>query len=144
MNPWNLTASELMIWGLVLHLIVDWPLQTNWLAKNKASLKHPAAYVHGFLHTWFLALIFGWVAIPLGIVHMLIDTRKPVVWWSKFMYQTQPQNHQVDLNYVSEHFGEYAKPEMVTLYDVGTEVRFWVDQVFHIVCIAIAALLVTL
>jgi hypothetical protein len=32
----------------------------------------------------------------------------------------------------------------VTLMDVGMEVRFWTDQVFHIFTIAVAALLVTL
>ena len=73
-----------------------------------------------------LSVIFGWAAIPLAIVHLFIDTRTPVVWWSKLIRQTQP-------------IGKGAP-----IVDVGLEVRIWTDQVFHIFCIAVAALLVTM
>lgn len=157
MNPWDLSASDLLIWGIVLHLIADWPLQTDWMAKNKANLKSPAGYVHAFVHGAFLSLIFGWVALPLAILHLLIDTRWPVVMWSKLMGQTQPKKPV----WIRNKYGPQGidwdfqaalpKPgpelsysgEGPPLMDVGMEVRFWVDQVFHIVCIAVAALLVT-
>lgn len=168
MNPWDLDATGLMIWGLVAHLVADWPLQNDWMANNKALRwgvlatprelsewcwydrlgwlwRHPAAYVHASIHVLALALVFGWVvAIALGVVHLLIDTRVPVAWWSRLMRQTQPAQ-------------QYAKgwapgdPRATpsvgvtlprTLVDIGTEVRFWTDQVFHIVCIAVAALVV--
>lgn len=122
MNPFDLDATGLMIWGFVLHLIADWPLQNDWMANNKANLKHPAAYVHSGIHAVLLAFVFGWAAILLAIVHLLIDTRKPVVWWSKFIGQTQPTN--------------------TASYSIGLEVRFWTDQVFHIICIAVAALMI--
>jgi hypothetical protein len=123
MNPRNLSPSELLIWGIVLHLIADWPLQNDWMAKNKANLLHLAGYVHAIIHGLLLAIIFSWAAIPLAVAHLFIDTRKPLVWWSKLVRQTQPTR--------SDH-----------MVDVGLEVRFWTDQVFHIICVAVAALLV--
>lgn len=130
MNPWGLSASDLLVWGIVLHLIADWPLQNDWMANHKALRRHqrgsswwdrhPAAYVHSGIHGLILSFIFGWVAIPLALSHFLIDCRWIVVTWSRFIRQTQPQ----------------------MMYDIGFEVRFWTDQVFHITCIALAALLV--
>jgi hypothetical protein len=136
-NPFDLTATGLMVWGLVAHLIADWPLQNDWMANNKAtSLKANA--VHAGIHGLALALVFGWAAVPLAVAHGLIDTRKPVVWWSKLVGQTQPGTNFELLT----GSGEPVKPARVPLYDVGTEVRFWTDQVFHIACIAVAALAV--
>lgn len=138
MNPWELSASDLLVWGIVLHLIGDWPLQNDWMANKKQSLRHPAGYVHASIHGFLLALIFGWVAFPIALVHLLIDTRVPVVWWSKLIRQTQPKGD-IGVKYVDNGIFK-----MTLLYDIGTEVRFWTDQVFHIVCIAVAALVVTL
>lgn len=113
MNPFDLTVSELLIWGLVLHLIADWPLQNDWMAKHKTQRhmtfitradcgcvsisdfghwwrRHPAAYVHAGIHGVLLAIVFGWVAIFLAIAHLIIDTRWPVELWSKLIRQTQP------------------------------------------------------
>ena len=149
MNPFELSASELLIWGLVLHLIADWPLQNDWMANNKMRraplgevpgdgltyppgrmrpytlwfLRHPAAYVHSGIHGVLLALIFGWAAVALAWAHLIIDCRWVVEKWSKIVGQTQPGGGS---------------------YNIGLEVRFWTDQVFHIVCIAIAALLVSI
>jgi hypothetical protein len=142
MNPFDLTASDLLIWGIVAHLIADWPLQNDWMARNKASLRHPAGYVHAGIHGVLLAFVFGWVAAPLAAVHMLIDTRVPVVWWSRLVQQTQPEGRRVSV--LTEH--DRRPPDWDLrprpLYDIGTEVRFWTDQVFHIACIAVAALMV--
>jgi hypothetical protein len=163
MNPWHLSASDLLIWGLVLHLIADWPLQNDWMANNKAKrwvdkdgdgvlrdrkmqpttywwLRHPAAWVHAGIHTVMLALVFGWPAIFLGLVHLIIDTRTPVVWWSQLVKQTQPKNR-----IFYQHSELYAEEVYeIPVYDIGLEVRFWTDQVFHIACIAVAAFLMTL
>jgi hypothetical protein len=46
--------------ALVLHLVGDWLLQNDWMARNKDKLKHPAAWVHGGIHTVLLGLVFGW------------------------------------------------------------------------------------
>src|SRR3954447_11877979 len=138
MNPWDLSASDLLVWGIVLHLIADWPLQNDWMANNKMYLRISwAGYVHAGIHGGLLAIIFGWVALPLAVLHLLIDTRKPVAWWSKKIKQTQPKGN------AAATFDDEGEFTMIgPLYDIGTEVRFWTDQVFHIFCIALAALLV--
>lgn len=121
-------ATTLLVWGAVAHLVADWLLQNEWMAVNKGSLRHPAAYVHAGIHGALLALIFGWVAVPLAVGHLLIDTRKPVEWWSRLIRQTQPRGIVWD---------------GVHITDVGLTVRFWNDQVWHLVCVAIAALAVS-
>ena len=167
MNPWDLTSSELLVWGIVLHLIADWPLQNDWMANNKARRyrprwqvfdgdrwsvesrwwdRHPAAYVHAGIHGLLLAAVFGWIAVPLAVVHLLIDLRTPVAWWSRRVGQTQPVGHEITVQEQGLAFGltesGLRDRQRATLYDIGTEVRFWTDQVFHIACIAVAALLV--
>lgn len=135
MNPYHLTASELLIWGIVAHLVADWLLQNDWMANNKARIfSSPAGSVHAGIHAFCLSWVFGWPAIIIAFAHLLIDTRKPVVWWSKLIRQTQPQGKGVRLT---------GSTEYVMLWDAGTEVRFWTDQVFHIACIAVAALVIT-
>lgn len=137
MNPFGLSASDLLVWGIVAHLIADWPLQNDWMARNKAKLGHPAGFVHAFIHTVLLCVVFGWwPAWGLGVAHYLIDLRKLVQWWSRLVRQTQPTGRYVDT-------GEWRGHKvLLPVYDIGTEVRFWTDQVFHIACIAVAALLV--
>lgn len=179
MNPWDLSASDLLLWGVVAHLVADWLLQSNWMAANKAKRndrywlttpehegraarpsrwwdRHPAAYVHAGIHGIALALVFGWVAVPLAVAHLLIDTRTPVAWWARLVRQTAPKVPVTTVVHPTLRFGRGgpfgdqratvlvrggAGPPMV---DVGLLVRMAVDQVFHIVCIAVAALLVTL
>jgi hypothetical protein len=70
--------------GLVAHLVADWLLQNTWMAMNKTSLLHPAAWVHAGIHTLCLGLALGPLAgLVLGGVHLLIDTRVPLNWWSR-------------------------------------------------------------
>lgn len=136
MNPLDLSASELLIWGIVCHLVADWPLQSDWMSRNKASLLHPAGYIHAAIHGGWFYIIFGWVAVPLAISHLLIDTRKPVEWWSKLMRQAPPTGIRVSA-------GDRRNRERVAVMDIGMYVRMQMDQVFHIICVAVAALVVT-
>lgn len=106
-----------MLWGLVVHLVCDWLLQNHWMAINKASLRHPAAWVHGGIHALGMALVFPWpVALAFGVSHMWIDTREPMAWWRKALKQTTE--------------GPYA-----------LSVALWGDQVAHIAIVALVALL---
>lgn len=139
MNPFGLDATGLMVWGLVAHLIADWPLQNDWMANNKMRLGSPASCVHAAIHGFALSWVFGWAAVPIAIVHALIDTRVPVVWWSKLMRQTQPRGQRAPVSMGGGNVDPFLS---APLYDIGIEVRFWTDQVFHIACIAIAALVV--
>jgi hypothetical protein len=132
MNPLDLDATQLVVWALIAHVIADWLLQTDWMAKHKAERggwparkrrapgpqdsptevlslrmdtriaegapappppwwkRHPAAYAHAGIHAVALAPLFGWVTLPLAVVHLLIDTRTPVAWWARLIRQTQP------------------------------------------------------
>jgi hypothetical protein len=114
----GLHATSLLIWGIVLHLFVDWILQNHWMAQNKSSLLHPASWVHSGLHFLGLLLIFSpVVALAIALIHLLIDTRVPLQFWRKFYRQT-------------------------TTGDVALHVAMWSDQTLHVVAIAIAALVV--
>lgn len=109
--------TELLLWGIIAHLIADWPLQTEWMAMHKHSLMHPASWVHSAIHLLLLLLVFPWyVAILIAVSHLLIDTRVPLRWWMrvvKGMPKTNPQTFVIEIG---------------------------VDQVFHISVIAMAAL----
>jgi len=98
--------------GFVAHLVADWLLQNDWMARNKTSLQHPTAWVHAAIHALALGLALGWQAgLVLGLVHILIDPRQPLAWWRRVYHQTGD--------------GPYA-----------THVAIWADQVLHIVSIA--------
>jgi hypothetical protein len=161
-------ATDLLIWGIVVHLLVDWLGQNEWIAVNKAKRRgrfldgrklleynevqggsgrlehtqingpwwnrHPAAYIHAGMHGAAQLLVFPWwAALAIGVTHLLIDTRVPVVWWSKLIRQTQPSEEQA----VS-----WEDPHPLAVMDIGADVRIWVDQVWHIGVIALLALVV--
>jgi hypothetical protein len=68
--------------ALVAHLVADWLLQNDWMARNKIDLRHPAGWVHAAIHGVCLGLALNWRAgLALGLVHLLIDTRWPVDCW---------------------------------------------------------------
>ncbi len=98
--------------GLVAHLVADWILQNEWMARNKPSLGHPAAWVHAAIHMLCLGLALGWLAgLVLGFIHLLVDTRRPGGWWIRIFKKCG------------------AAP------DLGAIV-VWLDQTIHIGCIA--------
>jgi len=99
--------------GLVAHLVGDWILQNDWMAVNKTSLRHPAAYVHAAIQVLCLSIALGWVAgLILGFVHLLVDTRVPAYWWIR-------------------HFKKCSQSP-----DFGS-IIIWLDQTLHIVCVAV-------
>jgi hypothetical protein len=99
--------------GLVAHLIADWLLQNDWMARNKMKLNHPAAWTHAGIQAIALGIALGWQAgILLGLVHLLIDTRIPLGWWQRVFRQT-------------------------TEGPAALHVTIWADQVLHITAIAV-------
>jgi len=111
-------ATDVLIWAVVIHLVVDWFLQTEWMATNKTNLKHPAAYVHSGLHTLGMLLIFPWwLALGVGFTHLLIDTRKPVTWWIETIKQMPPTT------------------------PIYSQVEMWLDQIMHVLMLVIAVLI---
>lgn len=107
--------ADLALKGILAHLTGDFLLQNDWMADNKGSLRHPAAWVHGGIHCLLLALFFPLpAAAGLALVHVLIDTRSPLRWWSRV----------------------YGK----SMSDPLAAARgLWEDQVLHIVIIAAVA-----
>jgi hypothetical protein len=92
--------AELLIKGLIVHLVVDFFLQPDWIADNKMHLRHPAAWAHGALNIAGNLLVFApIIAIGLGITHILIDTRIPLRWWRR-LFQQDPQGEHASLFYL--------------------------------------------
>lgn len=112
------TPTDLLVWGLVAHLAADWLFQTEWMAVNKMSLRHPASWTHAATYALFMALVFPLpVALLIGLFHLLIDTRAPVRWWMQVVK------------------GMSERTPGAGIVEMG------VDQVFHAIVIAAAALL---
>lgn len=110
-------ATLLLVWGVMVHLVADWLLQNEWMAQHKVHLRHPAAWVHSGIHTAGLLLVFTWpVALLIGVTHLLIDTRKPLLWWMRVIKRMPP----------------------ATRLPI---VEIWLDQVMHVTVLAGAALL---
>ncbi len=98
--------------GLVAHLVADWLLQNDWMAVNKANLRHPAGWVHALIHTILLGFAVGWIGgIVLGALHLVLDTGRPLNWWIT-------------------HFKRCDQAPLAAL------IRIWTDQVTHIAALA--------
>ncbi len=97
---------------MMAHFIADWIFQNEWIAVNKTNLRHPALYIHGFIHFVLIVALTGAIipAIIIAVIHMVIDTRIPLMWWMNFYKQTTD--------------GEY-----------GTHTKIWLDQILHLVTI---------
>ncbi len=118
-------VTNLAFWGILIHLVVDWLFQNDWMAANKANPKHPAGYVHAGLHALALLLIFPpqW-ALAIGITHWIIDLRFMLKAWREFFGQT------------------VATPsDPVMKQAIAMDVAIWGDQVVHFIIIAAAAIL---
>jgi hypothetical protein len=98
--------------GLIAHLVADWLLQNDWMARNKTNLRHPAAWTHAAIHALLLGLALGWQGgLVLAILHLLLDTREPLRWWQRVFRQTREG-------------------------PAALATAMWADQVVHLVLIA--------
>jgi hypothetical protein len=112
------TVTELLVWGVVVHLVVDWLTQSSWTAEHKTNLRHPAGYLHAALHGVALLLVFPpLAAAALAVAHLVIDTRVPLDWWARVV----------------------SRPAEGPM---AATVHVWRDQTLHIATIAAAALIV--
>lgn len=120
MTTFGSTPTDLLLWGIVAHLVADWLLQTDWMAVNKVHpFKSAAAWVHATIHVVCLAAVFPVAtALILGWVHLYVDTRTPLVALRSLLGQAKEDNPFRD------------------------HVLIWHDQAVHIICIAVAALVV--
>ncbi len=105
--------------AVLLHLVADWVLQNDWMALNKSDLRHPAGWVHGAIHAVLMLFVFPpFIALVVGLTHILIDTRAPATAWMRF--------------YKGKAEGPYK-----------THVAVWLDQVFHMIVLTIAVMVMT-
>jgi len=82
--------AELFIKGLIVHLVVDFFLQSDWLSENKKQIGHPAAWLHSALHLLGYLLVFSLpIAIGLALSHLVLDVRRPLVWWRSSLAKTR-------------------------------------------------------
>ena len=82
--------------ALVAHLTADWLLQNDWMAVHKTNLRHPAGWVHALIHGVLLGLALGWPGgVVLGILHLLIDTGRPINWWIKVFKKCDAAPHAI-------------------------------------------------
>lgn len=154
-------AAALAFWGIVVHRVCDFLLQSAWMATHKAQRslarspwwdRHPAAFIHSGIHGLgfaLLALLTPWPTWAISVImvtHLVIDTRTPVVWWSRLMRQTEPEEAEV-LTSDRKALVAPTAPEFllrgVPNFSVGHWVRMQVDQVMHeVVICSLAVLLV--
>jgi hypothetical protein len=82
--------------GLVAHLVADWLLQNDWMAKHKSNLRHPAGWTHAAVHVILTGWALGWTGgLVLGGLHLLIDTGWPMQWWIKVFKKCEGTPHAV-------------------------------------------------
>lgn len=109
--------ATLFVRGLIAHLVADWLLQNDWMARAKQDPRHAAAWVHAGLQTLVLGLVFRRsLALTLGVLHLGLDTRRPLSWWRAVYRQT-------------------------TEGPAALHVAIWGDQVVHLVLIWGAAVI---
>ena len=80
---------------LIAHLIGDFPLQTSWMAINKAHNWLPLI-VHSALYTFIIGLISligfnglaPWKLFVIFLVHVVLDRRTFVAWWVNQIMRT--------------------------------------------------------
>jgi hypothetical protein len=109
--------TVLLVWAILIHVVADWLLQTEWMATYKTNLRHPAGWVHSGIHTVLLLFVFPLpLALLVGFSHLLVDTRVPVVWWMRVV------------------------KGMPTGTPIFEQMIIWMDQVFHVVILALVVL----
>ena len=80
---------------LIAHLIGDFPLQTSWMAINKANNWLPL-FVHSALYTFIIGIISligfnglaPWQLLTVFIAHVFLDRRTFVTWWVNTIMRT--------------------------------------------------------
>ncbi|TGE33730.1 DUF3307 domain-containing protein [Desulfosporosinus sp. Sb-LF] len=86
---------------LVAHLLGDFPLQTSWMAMNKANKWLPLL-THSILYTGTIGIIsfvgFGgfaaWQLFIIFLGHVLLDRRTSVAWWVQHIMHTDLSKNQ--------------------------------------------------
>jgi hypothetical protein len=125
--------SALFIFQYVGHRIGDYLIQSNTDAIMKSkSFKHRLRHCSMYSLTIMVLLLFivnpmiaFWVWVVTFIEHMIIDSRKPIIWWKTFFEQRLMGDKNFDID----------KLPFFVLIDI--------DQTFHLVRIFIISLVLS-
>ncbi len=91
-----MTSFELLV---IAHLIGDWTLQTEYMAKQKftgkfinwALISHCLVYSSVFIPVFVMQDIHpAWILLIFGS-HLFIDRRWPVTWWIRSVMHTSEE-----------------------------------------------------
>ena len=89
----------MLAWLMAGHLIGDYLLQNKWMAVNK-TVKPTVLLVHSAVYTaavWLVSLGAGGLNWPCALLifvgHVLLDNRKFVSWWCKYVTQSEPSQN---------------------------------------------------
>jgi len=123
----------LFIVQFVAHKIGDYPLQSDADAANKAK-----SFKHRFRHCLIYSLVTFCFVVPLVsytvaaiiflgtfVEHMIVDTRKPVIWWKTFFEEKIMRN------------------KWFVIEELPFFVLIEIDQTFHLLRILIISLAVS-
>lgn len=76
-------ALEIMVWLILKHFIVDFPLQTKYQWSNKGTYSHPGGVLHSGLHGIGTGLVLiawtpwaWWIGLLDAVIHYHVDWGK--------------------------------------------------------------------
>jgi hypothetical protein len=164
-------ATDLLLWGIVVHLVIDWLAQNEWMAVNKAKrrsrhLRHdygPRGAEDTRRHSIHLTNEQGpwWDRHPAAYVHAGLHGAAQLLvfpWWAalaigvahllidtrvpvRWWSKLIRQTQPVKHSLSSPEL-QWQIPLPAEVLDIGAEVRIWADQVWHIAVVAVLALVV--
>jgi len=113
--------ETLFIWGLLLHLIGDYMLQSDKMAVEKTK-SHFWAALHSAIHgALFFSILPAWLCAYIAITHFLIDRYRLSIFWLRL----------INWNFRGGHFlGQDHKKAAAISYLV----MIAVDNTMHIIC----------
>jgi len=161
-------ATDLLIWGIVVHLLIDWLGQNEWIAVNKAKRRQRWLSGRGLLEYNEAAGVTGrltdtqvdgpwWDRHPAAYIHAGMHGAAQLLvfpWWAALaigvthlLIDTRiPVAWWSKLIRQTQPSGEQAvtwsDPRPLPVMDIGADVRIWADQVWHIGVIALVSLAV--
>ena len=130
---------------ILAHIIADYFLQNNWMAKNKKSQWFPC-FVHCGIYTVVMVLIvpeLGWYAIPWVFAsHAILDGFHTIDWWFRLIRGRSIEAMKHD--YLSQRACAYAGDDDMMRHSsiaITWFVQIVADNAAHIVLVWLITLL---